>query len=268
MANVNQHPPAAARRPPAQPDRRPREIPSWPVRARPVVDIVARILCLLLGAALVVAGLVGLFTDVGQGPLIVVLAAGLLLLIMPSIVDRIRRMRIGEFEVELIRQIAETARKTAEILRRHGMGPELDAYASIYTELNSPELKAVRGQVLDRVVQRVAQASAVEKFDKAEVKDLFLNGSPIVRVLALGLMEGDLSLIDGEVLLDAVNRSLTGNEQFHALKVTRNGWGRLTPDERNQLMVSIDANPQIQAGPDRRDLAQEIRGLAGSPRIR
>jgi len=268
MANVNEHPPAAARRPAPPPGRRPAAVPSWPVRARPVVDIVTRILCLLLGGALVVAGLVGLFTDVGQGPLLIVLAAGLLLLIIPSIVDRIRSMRVREYEVELIRQIAETARKTADILRRHGMGPELDAYASIYTELNSPELKAVRGQVLDRIVQRVSQASAVEKFDRAEVKDLFMLGSPIVRVLALGLMEGDLSLIDSEVLLDAVNRSLTGNEQFHALKVIRNGWGRLTPEERNQLMVSIEANPQIQAGPDRRDLAQEIRGLAGSPRIR
>lgn len=268
MANVNEHPPAAARRPTPPPVRRPAEVPSWPVRARPVVDIVARILCLLLGAALVVAGLVGLFTDVDQGPLLIVLVAGLLLLIVPSIVDRIRSMRIGEFEVDLIRQIAENARKTADILRRHGMGPELDAYASIYLELHSPDLAAVRGQVLDRLTQRVSQASAVEKFDSAEVRDLFLHGSPIVRVLALGLIEGDLSLVDSDVLLDAVNRSLTAYEQFHALKVTRNGWGRLTPEARRQLMVSIDANPQIQAGSDRRDLAEEIRGLAGSPRTR
>ena len=145
---------------------RPGDAPSWTVKARPVVDITARILCLLLGAALVVAGVVGLFTDVGDGALITVLAAGLLLLIMPSIVDRIRRLRLGAFEVELLRQIAESARKTAESLRRLGMEPELDAYATIYTELNSPELKAVRGQVLDRIVQRVSQAAAVEKFDK------------------------------------------------------------------------------------------------------
>src|SRR5262245_27406685 len=99
MATANEHPPAAARRPPAQPGRRPAEVPSWPARARPVVDITARILCLLLGSALVVAGLVGLFTDVGQGPLLIVLAAGLLLLVTPPIVDRIRSRRIGEFDV-------------------------------------------------------------------------------------------------------------------------------------------------------------------------
>lgn len=280
MSAVNQPPPApapqaghAARSAPQPgpgpgpaPRRRsrPGDGPSWPAKARPVVDIAARILCLLLGGALVVAGVVGLFTDVGEIPLITVLAAGLLLLITPSIVDRIRRLKPGAFEVELLRQIAESARKTAESLRRLGMEPELDAYATIYTELNSPELKAVRGQVLDRIVQRVSQAAAVEKFDREEVKDLFLHGSPVVRVLALGLMEGDLSLIDSEVLLDAVNRSLTGNEQFHALRIVRNGWGRLTPAERNQLLAAIASNPQIERSPDRRAVAEAIGELAGT----
>ena len=98
------------------------------------------------------------------------------------------------------------------------MEDELDAYATIYTELRGSEMAPLRGQVLDRILQRVSNASVVEKFDRGEVRDMFLNGSPIVRVLALGLMEGDLSLIDSKVLLEAVSRSLTGNEQYHALE--------------------------------------------------
>ncbi|GAA3127024.1 hypothetical protein JOF29_007758 [Kribbella aluminosa] len=43
------------------------EPPGWAVKARPVVDVAGRILCLVLGGALVVAGLVGLFTGVGEG---------------------------------------------------------------------------------------------------------------------------------------------------------------------------------------------------------
>jgi hypothetical protein len=238
------------------------------VKARPVVDVLSRILCLLIGGALLVAGLVGLFTGVGQGPLITVLAAGLLLVIMPSIVDRIRRLKLGEFEVHLVRQIAATARKTADTLRALGMEKQLDAYATIYTELRGPELKAVRGEILDRIVQRVANASAVEKFDKDEVRELFFTGSPIVRVLALGLMEGDLSLLDGDVLHEAISRSLTGNEQYHALRIVRNGWGRLGPDERTRLLAEIDTNRQVGAGPDRRAVAEQIRELAGSSRIR
>lgn len=275
MSDVNPSPPPnrpVPSRPPAPlaraaPDRRSIDAPTWTVKARPVVDVSARILCLVIGGALLVAGLVGLFTGVGEGPLITVLAAGLLLVIMPSIVDRIRRMKLGEFEVHLVRQIAATARRSADTLRALGMEKQLDAYATIYTELRGPELKAVRGEILDRIVQRVANASAVEKFDKDEVRELFFTGSPIVRVLALGLMEGDLSLLDSEVLHEAISRSLTGNEQYHALKIVRNGWGRLGPDERTRLLTAIDTNRQIGAGPDRKAVAQQIRELGGSSRI-
>ena len=85
------------------------------------------------------------------------LAAGCLLLIMPSIVDRLRSMRLGQFEVQLVRQVAATARKSADTCADSGCDRELDAYATIYTELRGPELKDVRGEVLDRIVQRVAE---------------------------------------------------------------------------------------------------------------
>ncbi|MFI5693206.1 hypothetical protein ACIA58_15270 [Kribbella sp. NPDC051586] len=263
MSDVNPTPPPTH----TAPARRSVDAPAWTVKARPVVDVSSRILCLVIGGALLVAGLVGLFTGVGEGPLLIVIVAGLLLVIMPSIVDRIRRMKLGEFEVHLVRQIAATARKSADTLRALGMEKQLDAYATIYTELRGPELKAVRGEILDRIVQRVANASAVEKFDKDEVKDLFFTGSPIVRVLALGLIQGDLSLLDSDVLDEAISRSLTGNEQYHALRIVRNGWGRLTPDERTRLRTSIDTNGQIDAGPDRKAVAQQIRELGGSSRI-
>jgi hypothetical protein len=186
---------------------------------------------------------------------------------MPSIVNRLVRMKLGPYEVELFQQIALHARKTAEALRRLGLADQLDAYATIYTELRDPELKSIRGKVLDRIVQQVSAVSAVEKFDKVEVKELFLNGSPIVRVLVLGLMQGDLSLLDADVLQDAVDRSLTGNEQYHALKVIRNGWGRLSEAQRGHLVNSIRTNAQIEHGPARREVAKEILGLGVSPRI-
>jgi hypothetical protein len=245
----------------------PTDTAAWTAKARPVVDIAARILCLLLGGALLVGGLVSLFTGVDKGQLVIVLAAGLLLIVMPSIVDRIRTMRLGQFEVHLVRQIAATARKSAEILRRQGLETQLDAYATTYIELRGREFEGVRGEILDRILQRVANASAVEKFDPGEVKDLFWNGSPIVRVLALGLMEGDRSLIDADVLLDAVNRSLTGNEQYHALKLIRDGWTRLAPDDRHRLLAAIESSPHITMDTDRGALAQQIRELAVSSRI-
>jgi len=233
----------------------------WAESASRRLDVIARIACLAAGCALVVAAIVALFVGVGDTALIPVLAAGFLLVLMPAVVDRLRSMKAGRFEIQLIEQIAGNARKSAELLRRLGLEAELDAYATIYTELRGSELADVRGQLLDRIVQRVSTASVVEKFDRGEVREIFMNGSPIVRVLALGLMEGDLSLIDIQVLLEAVNRSLTGNEQFHALKLVLNGWGRLAPDERTELRAAIDSDPQISHGRGRSELAQRIRDL-------
>jgi hypothetical protein len=234
---------------------------SWLETAGPRIDMIARIVCLSAGCVLVAAAIVGLFVDVDVEGLIAVLAAGVVLVLLPSVVGRLRKFKAGQFEIQLMEQIASKARKSAEMLRRLGMESELNAYAAIYAEMRGPELQNVRGQVLDRVVQRVSNASAVEKFDQAEIKNLFTHGAPIVRVLALGLIEGDLSLIDSGVLLEAISKPLTGNEQYHALKIVLYGWGRLTPDERTELRAAINSGPQIEAGPGRAALAQQIREL-------
>lgn len=234
---------------------------SWAETAGPRIDVIARIVCLSAGCALVVAAIVGLFVDTDTTALIAALTAGVVLVLLPSVVDRLRSFRARQFEIQLMEQIARSARKSAETLRRLGMESELNAYAAIYSEMRGPELQNVRGQVLDRIVQRVSNASAVEKFDPGELKDLFTYGAPIVRVLALGLMEGDLSLIDSGVLLEAISKPLTGNEQYHALKIVLYGWGRLSPNERTELRAAINAGPQIEAGPGRSALAQQIREL-------
>lgn len=210
---------------------------------------------------MLVTSIVALFADVDRTSLFAVLVAGLLLLIMPTVVDRIRTQRLGQFEVQLVRQIAGSARGAAQTLQRLGLGRELDAYATVYTELRGPELKDVRGMVLDRIVDRVAGAARVEKFDKDEVKAMFTEGTPVVRVLALGLMEGDPSLVDAAVLLEAVSRSSSGNEQYHALRLVRDQWSRLSPAERANLRSAIEASPQIEPGTARHRVADEIRML-------
>lgn len=236
---------------------------AWLDQAPRTLDVAARVVCLLAGVGVLVTGLVGLFSDVDEGVLALVLAVGVLLLVTPSIVDRIRSMKLGQFEVQLVRQVAASARQAANTLQRLGLGRELDAYATVYTELRGPELKNVRAMVLDRIIERVAAAAVVEKFDKNEVKAMFREGTPIVRVLALGLMEGDPSLIDGEILVEAVSRSLTGNEQFHALRLARDEWSRLSPADHDALRSAIDASPHLQDGTARGEMAKQIRALNG-----
>lgn len=236
---------------------------AWLDQAPRTLDVAARFVCLLAGVGLLVAGLVGMFSDVDEAVLALVLAIGVLLLVTPSIVDRIRAMKLGQFEVQLVRQVAASARQAANTLQRLGLGRELDAYATVYTELRGPELKNVRAMVLDRIIERVAAAAVVEKFDRNEVKAMFREGTPIVRVLALGLMEGDPSLIDGEILVEAVSRSLTGNEQYHALRLARDEWNRLSPAEHAALRSAIDASPYLKGGNAKSEVAQQIRALTG-----
>ncbi|MEV0284959.1 MULTISPECIES: hypothetical protein [unclassified Kribbella] len=265
MPNTYDGPPTAARNAPPQfqqraPIERQRKS-SWLDQAPRTLDVVARAACLLAGAALLVTSIVALFADVDQTSLFAVLVAGLLLLIMPTIADRIRKLRLGRFEVQLVRQIAASARGAAQTLQRLGLGRELDAYATVYTELRGPELSDVRGMVLDRIVDRVAGAARVEKFDKDEVRTMFTEGTPVMRVLALGLMEGDPSLVDAAVLHEAVSRSSSANEQYHALRLVRDQWSRLTPPERSNLRSAIEASSQIEPGTARHRLADEIRML-------
>lgn len=67
----------------------------------------------------------------------------------------------------------------------------------------------------DRLVERAAALAELEKFEAGEARELLKNGTPTMRVLALGLMEGDPSLADGATILSAIADSRSGNEQFH-----------------------------------------------------
>lgn len=236
----------------------------WLPTAPKVLDVVARAACLLAGFALVVSGVVGLFARVNSGALIAVLIAGGLLLLTPTVVDRLESLGVGPdgVRMSLLKQVAATgARRGAEALHRLGLGSEIDTYARIYTELSGDSYREIRARVLDRIVEQVAGASAVEKFDQQEVRSMFEQGTPVMRVLALGLMEGDLSLVDGDVLLEGVSRSLTGNEQYHALKLTLRAWDRLAPPVRQALKAAIAHSVHVESGQGRRALAEQILAL-------
>ena len=56
----------------------------------------------------------------------------------------------------------------------------------IYTELSGDNYQDIRTQLLNRIVAQVAAASAVEKFDKTEVRSMFFKGTPVMRVMARG----------------------------------------------------------------------------------
>ena len=278
MSDPNQYPPAPAAQPgrppqrpapaPPRPPGRAGDAPAWTSKARPVLDVAARILCLALGAALLIAGLVGLFTGVTQGQLVTVLIVGFLLVLMPAIVDRLRSLKTRHFEIRLVRQVADNARKSAEALRRLGMEYELDSYATIYTELRGPELTGRPG-----ADTRPDRPAGVQRRRGREVRPGRDQGPLPERLThrpgARPGPDGGRPVADRWFGAARSGQSVVDRQR--AVPRPEAGPGRLgTPLAGSACPAAHgDRRPAAvsRKGEAERALAQQIRGLAGSPRI-
>jgi hypothetical protein len=227
-----------------------------------VIDFVARAASLLAGIALLVGTTLLVFDDPGAVSVAVVIV-GALLVVAPLIVDRLERFSFGGqgFEFQLTRQIASLgAPKGAGILEETGLARDLETYSFVYRELTDPALLPVRKELLDKVIARASGVAMSRKFDPHEVRALFTAGSPVMRVLVLGLMEGDPSLVDADVLRSAISDSRTGNEQYHGLKLLERVWCRLPSEKRTEFIGVIGSDRYIPLDPDRQQLATRIVG--------
>ena len=103
---------------------------AWLAIAPNVLDVVYRTICLLAGFALVVSGVVGLFTGADTGALIAVLVAGAVLLLLPSIVDRLGSAAVGSVTIDLVEQVVDAgARQSAQTLQKLGLDRQIDMNA-------------------------------------------------------------------------------------------------------------------------------------------
>jgi hypothetical protein len=197
---------------------------------------------------------------------IVLLAVGGLLLLSPFIVDRIEQISLSSssLDLRLSRQIAEQgAPKTARILDHTEVASLAEAYAVIHEELVDPDHTTVRTHLQDRLVGRAAAVARQQKLDAAEVRILFQRAAPITRVLILGLMEGDPSLVDAPTLSSAIARPATRNEQYHALLLAKRCWTQFDSSERAMIHASID-KAALSKKSRRYPMASEIRALSPS----
>ncbi|TWD83076.1 hypothetical protein FB561_4231 [Kribbella amoyensis] len=231
----------------------------FPRRSTEWVTFVARTLVLLTGAALIVAVVIEFFRDdeVSTAALIV----GAVLLVLPLVVDRLEKFSVTPqgFDFEFTQQVANLgAPKTAGLLEQTGMARDLETYAFVYNELTDPDLLPYRKRLLDKLVAEATSAATTHRFDAEEVHKLFYAGSPVMRVLALGLMEGDPSLLSPDILRSAIAESRTGNEQYHGLKLAERAWPRLSQPTRTELSALIRSDVHIHEDPDRTRLAQRI----------
>ncbi|MFI9643744.1 hypothetical protein ACIG87_27430 [Micromonospora sp. NPDC051925] len=195
----------------------------------------------------------------GSG-VVAIIAAGALLFVSPLVVDRLSEVAIGLDGVSLglAADLAQIAPQAAQILGDSRLMSLADSYAIVREEFRGEENRAVRVVLQDLLVERAASLATYRKFDPSEVRRLFAEGAPVVRVLALGLMRGDPSLADAETIRAAITASRSGNEQFQGLLLAEAGWNRLSSADRSTLLAALDET-QIKAGSDRSAIADRIR---------
>lgn len=196
----------------------------------------------------------------GGGAVIAVIAAGALLAVSPLVVDRVTALTIGldGVSVGLVSDIERIAPQSAGILRQTELIGLAESYALVHEQLRGEEHHAARVSLQGLLVKRAMSLALRRKFDPTEVRQLFAEGAPVVRVLTLGLMKGDSSLADVDTIRAAITESRSRNEQYQGLLLAEAEWHRLSASDRCLILAAIDA-AGIETGSDRASIADRIR---------
>jgi hypothetical protein len=196
----------------------------------------------VIGLGLLVVGVVKAVSTSGNSGGIVLVVAGAFLLISPFVIGRIERLSVTTtgLELQLTREISGLgAPKTAQVLERSDLAKFAESYAFIHEELRDPKYRSAKVHLQDLLVERAAAISRREKLNEAEIRALFKNGSPMMRILALGLMQGDSSLADGATILSSIADSRSANEQFQGLTLALLCWHSLPKSDRHAIQSAI-----------------------------
>jgi hypothetical protein len=224
----------------------------------------ATLLLGVVGLALLAAAAARvIYTSSGAG-IVTLLVIGALLLISPFVIARVERlsMNSGGFALQLTREMAEAgAPNAARILEHADLGRFAESYAVVHPELEDRRYESARARLQDLLIQRSAALARQEKFEPAEVRTIFANGSPAARALALGLMKGDPSLADGATILAAIADPRSANEQYQGLELAKLCWTQLSKSYRSAIQSVIADNAAGEADSDRRRMAAEVRAL-------
>lgn len=220
------------------------------------------------GLALLTAGVIRVIGIASGAGLVTVVVAGGVLLVSPFIIARVERLSVTSsgLELQLARDVADLgAPKAAQILDRTDLAKFAESYAFVHKELEDHKYYSAKIHLQDLLLARAATLASSEKFDAAEVRRLFANAAPTMRVLVLGLMQGDCSLADGRTILTAVADPLSKNEQYQGLQLAKLCWQRLSRQDHAAIKYLARTDPAINAGTSRHQLAQQVLALPDSP---
>lgn len=108
------------------------------------------------------------------------------------------------------------------------------------------------------LIARAAAIARKDKFDATEVRAMFARGTLGMRVLALGLMEGDPALADGPPVQEAIADPRSANEQYHGMELARKCWARLRPATGPSYLGPPVTFPVVAAMCQRSGVAQAV----------
>jgi hypothetical protein len=223
----------------------------WPETLRALIGV--------MGLALLVIAAVKFAQADNDGGLIALLIVGAILLVCPFVLQRVQRVSVGTTQVDLwlTTQVADRgAPEAAAILQRTQLGRFAEAYAFVHDELEGDYFPA-RMHLQDTLVLHAASVARQEKFDAREVRRLFADGSMVMRVLVLGLMQGDTSLADSDSILSAIREGRSRNEQFQAMVLAQKYWKRMSTSEQTEIRWAIE-QANFEPGSDRQRKAAEL----------
>jgi hypothetical protein len=224
----------------------------------------ATVLLGVVGLALLAAAAArAIYTSSGAG-IITLMVIGAAPLISPFVIARVERLSVSArgLELPLTREMAEAgAPNAARVLDRTDVGRFAESCAVVHTELEGAQYEAARAHLQDLLNQRATALAHQEKFEPAEVRTIFANGSPAPRAVALGLMKGDPSLAGGATILAAIADPRSPSEHHLGLELAKLCWPHLSKSYRSAIQSVIGNSAATEPDSDRRRMAAEVRAL-------
>lgn len=227
-------------------------------------DFIVRCAVGVIGAAMLCVGGLG-GADVNDVVLVVWLLLGAFILLMALFWSRVRSFSLGHGDTKLTAELAGIVGvQVAKELTSAGITQVASAYAFIHSTLGDSEAyRPAKVKLQDALVDQVRTSSFATKPNPRDVAKL-AKGSAAERVLALGLLRGDPSLVTLDALRSAITDSKSGNEQYHGLLAAKSAWSRFDETTRRQVIEIVDTRPYAGEDSDRDAVAADILALGKS----
>jgi hypothetical protein len=232
-----------------------------------------RVAAAAVGVGLLGIGAVAVFETSNDAGSVALLATGAAFAVIGYAGDRIRRFKAGPVEAELVpvilAKVADAAKKSGNL----ALGEQLDAeaaaalaqlgsFAGSYDQLRaSTPAGPARTRMLDDQWEHAGLGNLGRHLTKKHVRELFDKGGPGERRAALRAMLDDPELWQFDIVLEAINNSVSGDEQYRALVVMDKRLGALTDDQREDLSKTLERIREhvwIRNDPPRRVLVREM----------